>query len=95
MTPIPALPASPDPAPRSAAVAEDAALREKAQAFEAMFLAEMLSHAGLDAARGVPGAEAFSSFTTRALAERMADAGGIGLADALYRGMLARQGGGA
>jgi len=62
-----------------------------AQKLEAAFLSEMLKSAGLGAPResfgGGAGEEQFSSFLRQAQAEEMAKAGGIGLAEALYRSM--------
>lgn len=69
----------------------DDALRTVAQDLEASFLAEMLKSAGLgqntSIASGGVGEEHFNTFLIRAQAEQMAQAGGMGLADALYRAL--------
>jgi flagellar protein FlgJ len=66
----------------------DAPMRAAARAFEAAFLARMLDHAGLgrvpSALGGGPGEGQFASFLVQAQAERLAAAGGIGLAEAIY-----------
>ncbi len=63
-----------------------------AQKLEAAFLSEMLKSAGLGAARetfgGGAGEEQFSSFLRQAQADEMARAGGIGLAESIYRSMM-------
>jgi peptidoglycan hydrolase FlgJ len=67
----------------------DATLRKAAEAFEAVFLAEMLAHAGLgrmpEGFGGGSGESAFSSFLTRAYAEKLAAGGRFGLAEAIVR----------
>lgn len=72
----------------------DAALHEAAVSLEASFLAEMLKAAGLGETRGSYGGGAgedqFSSFLVREQAMQMARAGGIGLAETIYRAMRAR-----
>ena len=78
---------------------ENAALREAAEAFETVFLTEMLSHAGMGATGGSfggedlgggVGEEAFSSLLTREWADRISRKGGLGLSDAIYESLLAR-----
>lgn len=68
-------------------------LREKAAQLETAFLAEMLGHAGLGAAResfgGGIGEEQFSSFLRQEQAAAMVKAGGIGLTEALFKAMSA------
>lgn len=70
-------------------------LRTAALAFESMFLAEMLSHAGLgevsDSFGGGPGEEAFASLLIREQARMMAERGGIGLAEQVFKALLARE----
>lgn len=72
----------------------DAELRSAAQKLEATFLAEMLKSAGLgqsrDAFGGGAGEDQFSSFLVQAQAEKMVEAGGIGLAEALYESLKDR-----
>lgn len=72
----------------------EAALRTAAQKLEAAFLAEMLKSAGLgesrDAFGGGAGEDQFSSFLVQAQAEKMVEAGGIGLAEALFESLKER-----
>lgn len=72
----------------------DAALRAAAHKLEAAFLAEMLKSAGLGESRdtfgGGAGEDQFSSFLVQAQAEKMVEAGGIGLAEALYESLKER-----
>ena len=66
--------------------------REAANKLEATFLAEMLKSAGLgDQAgsfAGGIGEEQFASFQRQALAEKMVERGGIGLAEMFYQSMM-------
>ena len=77
--------------------ADDRLLRRAAQEFEAAFLAEMLKTAGLGKTRGPfsggAGEDQFASFLVRAQAGEMARAGGIGLAETIYRSLKERQDG--
>ncbi|MEL7463168.1 MAG: rod-binding protein [Pseudomonadota bacterium] len=97
-TEIPAPPISPQiattrgaqpPAVRSED--RDAALWRAAQSFEAVFIAEMMAHAGAassgssSAAGGGFAEETFRSLLSREWAEDLAERGGIGLADQIYR----------
>ncbi len=70
-----------------------AAVRVQAQELEAVFLAEMLKHAGLDAEGGAfgggVGESQFNSFLRQEQAQAMARAGGIGLTESLMRAMIA------
>jgi len=72
-------------------------LREKAAELETAFLAEMLGHAQLGAAResfgGGIGEEQFSSFMRQEQAASMVKAGGIGLTEALFRALSEKAGG--
>ncbi len=65
-----------------------------ARAFEGMFVAEMLSQAGLGATTGAfgggQGEAAFSSFLTRAYADSIAASGRFGLSEAIVRALCAR-----
>ena len=74
---------------------KDAALRGAAQKLEATFLAEMLKAAGLGESRsgfgGGTGEDQFSSFLVQAQAEEMVEAGGIGLAEALFDALKERE----
>lgn len=84
------------PAPARDAEAHDVALRKAATSFEAVFLAEMFSHAGLGAVRegngGGVGEEAFASLLAREWAEKVASAGGLGLSEQIYQALAAREG---
>ena len=67
---------------------EPPSLREKAQEFEAVFISEWLRLSGISegmASGGGNGAEAFSSFLLEEYAKGLADKGGFGLADKIYR----------
>lgn len=81
--------AAPDPE-------REAELRRAAVAFEAAFLAEMLRHSG--AGSGTPGFDggageaAFGQELVNEQARRMAESGGIGLADRLFEALVAREG---
>jgi Rod binding domain-containing protein len=83
--------APPGGALRDAAARER--LRSAAEAFEAMFLAQMLSEAGLGRAPkafgGGAGEAAFSSLLVREQAKLMAHRGGIGLAQRLVQAFMA------
>lgn len=64
------------------------ALKAVAKDFETAFIAQMLTHSGL--AESLTSGEgkmaaAFGSFYVEQLAERMADQGGIGMADSIYK----------
>jgi peptidoglycan hydrolase FlgJ len=73
------------------------ALMAKAQELEAVFLSEMLSHAGLGDGResfgGGIGEDQFSSFLRSEQAKAMAAKGGIGLAELLFRSMSVTEAG--
>ena len=77
------------PAPASVQTdADKAALKAVAKDFEAAFIAQMLTHSGLaESLTSGEGkmASAFGSFYVEQLAERMADQGGIGMADSIYK----------
>ena len=66
----------------------DRALRERAREFEAVYLAEMLKHTGINAMPtsygGGEGEEAFSSFLTQEYARLLAERGGIGLSERIF-----------
>lgn len=67
-----------------------------AQKLEASFLAEMLKSAGVGEARqafgGGAGEDHFSSFLVNEYADAAVQAGGIGLAEAIYDSMVQAQG---
>ena len=72
-----------------------AQIRETAFRMEATFLSEMLKSAGFDGQvetfSGGRGEEQFASFQRDALAERMVQAGGIGLAEHFFNAMMEAQ----
>ena len=80
----------------AASANRDVALREAATALEAQFLAEMLKSAGVgktpEAFGGGTGEDQFGSFLREAQARQMAEAGGIGLAEALFEAMAKEAG---
>lgn len=69
----------------------ESALRQKAREVETVFLAEMLRHGGLGSAPGPfgggTGEEQFQSFLRHAQADAIVGAGGLGLAEPLFRAM--------
>lgn len=70
------------------ATQKEEALRKTAREFEAVFIKEMLTHAGLDKALAGDsghGGAAFSSMLVETYASNIADKGGFGLADQIYR----------
>jgi flagellar protein FlgJ len=83
--------------PLPATRGDDAALREAADAFEATFLAEMLSAAGLgrtpDTFGGGAGEDQFASFLVAEQAKAMVAAGGIGLSESVFQALKERQDG--
>ena len=82
------------PQPATRTRPDDAALARAARDLEASFLALMLREAGVGAPRatfgGGAGEEQFASFLTQAYAERMAERGGIGLAEVIFRTLQER-----
>lgn len=91
MTSIPPIAAA--PAPRIAEPSRDAEFRQAAKEFEATFIAQMLSQAGLGKTVGANagfGGEAFSALLVEKYAEQIADRGGFGLADAVYEQLKRR-----
>lgn len=71
-------------------------LRQVAEDLEATFLTEMLKPMGAGVTRetfgGGAGEEQFSSFLLEQEAKAMAHKGGIGLAEAIYRSLVASSG---
>ncbi|MEM8754816.1 MAG: rod-binding protein [Pseudomonadota bacterium] len=84
--------------PRAAAPAADDRdpLRETAKAFETAYLAEMLTHAGLSKPRksfgGGAGEDAYASLLAREWAEKIVEAGGVGVAEKIYETLAAGSG---
>ena len=78
-------------APTAARSEDETALRAKAAEFETAFLAEMLGHAGLGEVSGSFGGgigeEQFASFLRQEQAAAMVKAGGIGLAESIFRAL--------
>lgn len=92
---IPATPPfGPQTGPTSTPPDRNAQLRDAALRLEAGFLKEMLSAAGLGRApaglNGGAGEDQFASFLLDAQALRMAESGGIGLAESLFEALKAR-----
>lgn len=81
--------------PLSAPTTKDEQLRELATKLEATFLAEMLKNAGFGAARegfgGGIGEEQFSSFVVQNHARKLAETGGIGLAENIFHSLKGRE----
>ena len=81
--------------PKSSA-AKDLAARETAEDFEALFISQMLNNmtAGLETDKTFGGGEAekiFKSMLNDEYAKSMSRQGGIGIADIVYREILALQ----
>lgn len=80
--------------PRAPAANSDTELRAVADRLEAGFLAEMLKSAGLGKSRdsfgGGAGEDQFSSFLIEAQAEKMVEAGGIGLSESIFNALKGR-----
>ena len=74
--------------------AGDTELARVARDFEASFLSIMLREAGVGVPRGAFGGglgeDQFASFLTDAYAEKMAERGGIGLAESIFRALKER-----
>ena len=72
-------------------------IRSTADEFEAVFLAEMLSHTSLsetsESFGGGAGEDAFGSLLTREWANHMTARGGIGLSETIFQALVAREGG--
>ena len=70
---------------------EEAVMRRTAQEFEAVFLTEMLKHAGVgrmtEGFNGGPGEAAFTDMLTQEYAREISRSGGFGLADQILIGM--------
>jgi Rod binding domain-containing protein len=79
----------------SAGADTHAAMREAAVAFEAVFLAQMLNHAGVaktpEAFGGGAGEDVFRTHLIQEHARLMAEQGGIGLAEAIFGSLVQRQ----
>ena len=83
--------------PGAGELAKRGQIRETAQKFEASFLSIMLQQMfeGVDTAApfgGGPGETLFKSFMSEAMAGKMTQAGGVGIAASVQREMLKMQG---
>ncbi|MEO1490893.1 MAG: rod-binding protein [Pseudomonadota bacterium] len=71
----------------------EATIRHAAQEFEAVFLTEMLKHAGLgqmpETMNGGVGEAAFADFLARAYADGISQSRSIGIADRVYESLKA------
>ena len=80
-----------------ASTIKDKAMKAAANEFEAVFLAEMLSHTSLadtsETFGGGAGEDAFGSMLTREWANQLTARGGIGLSETIYQALAARGGG--
>ncbi len=89
---IPSITSLPSPSLPSG---REEALKEVAQKLEATFLSEMLKSAGFGQSReafgGGAGEEQFASFLLQAQAEKMVEAGGIGLSESLFQALKDKQ----
>lgn len=89
-------PAAADSAPAAPAEGGDreARLRDAATRFESVFLAEMLRHAGFGKERsafgGGAGEAAFSGTLIQEYATKIAESGGLGLADSIFAALIKR-----
>ena len=79
----------------STRIARAEALHDVAKAFEASFLAEMLKASGFGKSRsefgGGAGEDAFSSMMVDEQASLMVERGGIGLSEAIFESLWARE----
>lgn len=85
-----------EPAERDEAEARLEAMRKVAVDFEAVFLAQMLDHAGVgrtpEGFGGGVGEEAFRTHLIAEQARLMAGKGGIGVADTIFAALAEREG---
>lgn len=68
----------------------DAAMRQVAEEFEAVFVSQMFKHAGLEKAFG-PEAKAFSQILMTEMSQQMAAKSDFGFADKVYEQLKSRQ----
>lgn len=74
----------------------DAAIREQAEEFEAIFIAQMLKHSGFEKALSADsgfGGENYASLLLERYAAKIVDNGGFGLADKIYQQLKAKEAG--
>lgn len=85
-----------EPTPLAPMTDRSALLQARAAALETAFLSQMLAHAGFDTAMagmgGGTGGDQFASFLREQQAAGMVRAGGIGLTEAFFRSLDARDG---
>ncbi len=84
-------------APSAAEMAKRGEIRKTAKTFESSFLSIMLQQMfeGVETSApfgGGPGETMFKSFMTEAMAKKISDRGGLGVADSVGREMLKLQG---
>ena len=93
MIPIPVPPIRSVAAAQHSPTDRDASLLKAAQKLEATFLAELLKSVRfgeVDDPFSNAGSQQFASFLTDAHADNMVEAGGIGLAEALFKALTER-----
>ncbi|WP_417242211.1 rod-binding protein [Celeribacter sp.] len=86
-------------APQTSTLTKDQArieqLRDASEKLEAGFLAEMLKASGLgktpDTFGGGTGEDQFTSFLVQAQAEKLVEAGGIGLAEHIFQALVEKE----
>lgn len=86
-------------APQTSTLTKDQArieqLRDASEKLEAGFLAEMLKASGLgktpDTFGGGTGEDQFTSFLVQAQAEKLVEAGGIGLAEHIFQTLVEKE----
>ncbi len=82
------------PAPRTTPHSVSTKLRSASVELEATFLAETLKSAGLGEVResfgGGAGEDQFSSFLVQHQARQLAESGGVGLSEILFKSMMER-----
>ncbi len=99
MTTLSQTPSIPGAHPRVAPAARDPKMWKVASDFEAMFLENMLGHMTSGLAGDGPlgnegaGAEVWRGMLMKEYAGHMAKAGGVGVADSVYRELIRLQGG--
>lgn len=92
---VDALSPRPGAPPGSGISVREAVLRARAEELEAAFLSEMLGHAGLGSGEGSfgggVGEAQFASFLRDEQAKAMVKAGGIGLAESIFRALSTQE----
>ncbi len=92
---IPTQTPTPDTAAQGTGASRDDRLRTVARDLEAAFISEMLKHAGLGEGRGALGGGAgeaqFAALLRAEQARMFVERGGIGLAESIFRSLVARE----